>query len=90
MFARRQRNVVMGVIAGLLAIVTVLPANDFEIQAGWNDQLFPSYLIATATIKLPEEAVEEYEGQEVLGDPQGLLGKHCQAPDGRAGVAGLR
>lgn len=80
MFAGHQRNVIVGAIASLLAIVTALPADDFEIQAGWSDQLFPSFLIATATIKLPEEAVEDYE-EEVLGDPQGLLGITIEAPE---------
>jgi hypothetical protein len=63
-----------------MALAAAATADDFEIQAGWNDQLFPSFIVATATIKLPQEAVEEYEGTE-LGDPQGLLGITIEAPE---------
>lgn len=54
---------------------------DFAPKAGWNDQLFPSFIIATAAVKLPPEAIEEYENQQVLGDPQGLLGITIEAPE---------
>lgn len=66
----------------LLAFLSTTPARaEFTTKAGWNDQLFPSFLIATATIKLPPEAIEEYEDQQVLGDPQGLLGVTIEAPE---------
>jgi len=43
---------------------------DFETIVGWDDQLFPSYLIATAAVKdNPSDASEE-----ILGDQSGLLG----------------
>jgi hypothetical protein len=54
---------------------------EFATETGWNDQLFPSFIIATATIRLPEEALEEHQGEQVLGDPQGLLGVTLEAEE---------
>jgi hypothetical protein len=55
---------------------------DFETETGWNDQLFPSFIIATATIKLPDDAIEDRdEDEEVMGDSQGLLGVTLDAPE---------
>jgi len=54
---------------------------EFETESGWNEQLFPSFIIATATIRLPEDAIEDNENQQVLGDPQGLLGVTLQAEE---------
>lgn len=65
-----------GAAAGILFFTTAYAwGADFETETGWNDQLFPSFIIATATIKLPDEAVEDQAAEEeVLGDRQGLLG----------------
>lgn len=44
---------------------------------GWDHQLFPSYLIATATVHLPSEDEvndDSDSGVRVLGDRQGVLG----------------
>src|SRR5690349_18195716 len=44
---------------------------------GWDHQLFPSYLIATATVHLPSEDEvndDSESGVRVLGDRQGVLG----------------
>src|SRR5262245_4806091 len=69
-------------VAGIMAMAPALAARgEFETETGWNDQLFPSFIIATATIKLPEDAVEDNEDDEVLGDPQGLLGVTLEAPE---------
>jgi hypothetical protein len=54
---------------------------EFETEAGWNDQLFPSFIVATATIHLPEEALEDNEDEQVLGDPQGLIGVTIEAEE---------
>jgi hypothetical protein len=75
-----------GLLATMIGIVLgaagFAQAADFETETGWNDQLFPSFIIATATIKLPDEAVEDAdEGDEVLGDAQGLLGVTIQADE---------
>ncbi len=63
------------VCLGIWASATACTARaEFATETGWNDQLFPSFIIATATIRLPEDAVEAHEGEQLLGDPQGLLG----------------
>jgi len=80
MIVTHLRTVFLALLIGLITAATAVSA-DFETRAGWSDQLFPSFLIATATIKLPKEAVEEYEGQQVLGDPQGLVGITIEAPE---------
>ena len=72
------------VAAGILGVSPLCSAptlgTDFETEAGWNEQLFPSFIIATATLKLPEEAIEDAaENEEVLGDRQGLLGVVIEA-----------
>lgn len=54
---------------------------DFEIHAGWSDQLFPSFIVSTATIKLPKEALEEHDNEHLLGDMQGLLGVSLTAEE---------
>jgi hypothetical protein len=51
---------------------------EFTTISGWNNQLFPSYVVATATLKTSEEAEEEDE--TVLGDPRGLFGIVVEAP----------
>lgn len=68
-------------LAACLALPVPLSA-EFETENGWNDQLFPSFIIATATIKLPDEAVEDAEeGETILGDKQGLLGVTVEATE---------
>ncbi|MBI2823397.1 MAG: hypothetical protein HYX69_01760 [Planctomycetia bacterium] len=69
----------------LAAALLVLAARgvhaDFTPIAGWDRQLFPSYLVATATIRLPEEdQVNEDADAEVLGDSQGVLGVKITSP----------
>jgi hypothetical protein len=54
---------------------------DFEVHAGWSDQLFPSFIVSTATIKLPKEALEEHANEQLLGDMQGLLGVSLAAEE---------
>ena len=79
-----RRNAVAGVaLAGWLACGFACAVGaDFETETGWNDQLFPSFIIATATIKLPDDAIEDRdEDEEVLGDSQGLLGVTLDAPE---------
>lgn len=59
---------------------------EIQTQAGWDGQLFPSFIIATATIRLPEDAVEDYDDSQVLGDRQGLLGVTVTAPEDGAPI----
>jgi hypothetical protein len=68
-------------LAALVLLLPRLALADFEPKTGWNHQLFPSYLIATAAIRLPAEAIEDYENEQVLGDPQSLLGVTIEAPE---------
>jgi len=51
---------------------------EFTTIAGWNNQLFPSFVVATATLKPSEDAEEEDES--VLGDPRGLFGIIVESP----------
>ncbi len=53
------------------------PLGEFKIIAGWDQQLFPSYIIATATIKDESKSTEE----NLLGDRNGLLGIELVAPN---------
>src|SRR5262245_16144994 len=61
---------------------SLMAQESFTALTGWDRQLFPSYLIATATIRLPEEdeVDEDEEDVVVLGDPQGVLGIEIEAP----------
>lgn len=77
---RNQRYVAATVIGFILAAASRVLGADFETETGWNDQLFPSFIIATATLKLPEEAIED-RAEEVLGDTQGLLGVTIEAAE---------
>jgi len=57
---------------------------------GWDHQLFPSYLVATATIRLPESDdvdLDEEAETVVLGDPQGVLGIEIEAPEDETEVS---
>src|SRR4030095_13260709 len=74
-----RRATLSAALLGLLVAAAPAARAEFEAQTGWNDQLFPSFIIATATIRLPEAAVEEHAGEQVLGDRQGLLGVTLQA-----------
>ena len=70
----------------LLGAVLVGPAAlvyaEFEPESGWNGHLFPSYIVATATMKAPETDDEETDGDEnVIGDPLGLLGVSIEAEE---------
>ncbi len=56
-------------LLGLLSLSSVASA-DFTPIAGWDNQLFPSYLIATATLKSDPST----ETGNTLGDPDGQLG----------------
>src|SRR4029453_19193817 len=82
MIAENPQRVWVGTLGGLVGAGATFSARaEFETKAGWSEQLFPSFLIATATIKLPKEAVEDYEDETVLGDPQGLLGVTLEADE---------
>ena len=75
----------------LLAVPAVLvlacsARAEFTLIDGWDHQLFPSYLIATATVRAAaQESEEQDEGEEeesalVLGDRHGVLGVKIESP----------
>ncbi len=70
----------------LLAIAygaaSVHAQENFTPLIGWDRQLFPSYLVATATIRLPEENEVDDDTAEytVIGDRQGVLGVEIESP----------
>ena len=59
---------------------------EVDAVAGWDRQLFPSYLVATATVRLPEDQSPEGDEQHLLGDRQGVLGVKVEAPEDGATV----
>lgn len=61
----------------LLFGLSAAPARaEFTAIAGWDKQLFPSYIIATASIRHGDAPV----AKEHLGDPTGLLGVAVKSP----------
>lgn len=69
----------------LLCCLSAAPAvaqESFTPLTGWDRQLFPSYLVATATIRLPEENEVDDDTAEytVIGDRQGVLGVEIESP----------
>lgn len=65
-----------------LSAAPVIAQESFTPLTGWDRQLFPSYVIATATIRLPEENEVDDDTAEytVIGDRQGVLGVEIDAP----------
>jgi len=69
-----------------IVILAVLPAaaqDSYSPIAGWDRQLFPSYLVATATVHLPpQDEVNDDDDAEfvALGDMQGVLGVELISP----------
>jgi hypothetical protein len=71
--------------AAIALIVALFPATahaDFEVIAGWDQQLFPSYILSTATARFPKEEKDEH----LLGDRRGLLGVKLASPTTKARV----
>jgi hypothetical protein len=68
----------------LLLLVVISPGwispicAEFTPIAGWDRQLFPSYAVATATLRTDEEAEAD---ETELGDVRGLLGVVIEAPE---------
>lgn len=62
----------LAMLAGLVAETRA----EVQTITGFDHQLFPSYLIATASIRLDPKQVDKYR----LGDPTGLLGIEVVSP----------
>lgn len=62
-------------------VLSLFPAaqvrGEFKSQVGWDQQLFPSYLIATATVRPGDK---ETQNGAVLGDRRGVIGIEVTAP----------
>jgi len=79
-FMALARNLCVGLLSAVLMVLPAVPARgEVTVIAGWDRQLFPSFLVATATMRPDEEADEEDE--TLLGDPRGVLGVEVEAPD---------
>src|SRR5262245_53601824 len=79
---RRAACFVCVALFGICSSASAL-AQDYTPIAGWDRQLFPSYLVATATVRLPaEDEVNDEDEPDVyvLGDRQGVLGIEITAP----------
>lgn len=61
----------------LLIVPTASVRAEFEPETGWNGHLFPSYIIATATMKPAKADADE----SVIGDSLGLLGVSIEAEE---------
>jgi hypothetical protein len=64
-----------------LACLPGLALAEFEPKTGWNHRLFPAYLIATAAIRLPAEAIEDDENEQVLATRKACLASRLAAPE---------
>jgi hypothetical protein len=79
---RSQMVFRIAVVAALSAISIGAARAEFTPITGWDHQLFPSYVVATATIRLPDEVADEDNeaDEQVLGDRQGILGIKIDSP----------
>ncbi|HWB09389.1 MAG TPA: hypothetical protein VG826_09205 [Pirellulales bacterium] len=93
----RFSTLVSAAITIAALICSAASANaEFTPIAGWDHQLFPSYLIATAAIRsaAAEDDAETdddsdengEEGVEILGDRRGVLGVQVQSPSNDAEI----
>jgi hypothetical protein len=67
----------------LLTNVSAIAQDVYTPIAGWDHQLFPSYLVATATVRLPQQDEVDDDSDsdvDVLGDLQGVLGVELTSP----------
>lgn len=78
-----SKNVVALVVVLSLSICLPSARAEFTPIAGWDNQLFPSYLIATAALK----QVPSTDAGNTLGDPDGQLGVIVEATEDNQAVA---
>lgn len=83
MICRFSKNVIaFHLIRSLLVFPAATALADFDCEKGWNGHLFPSYIIATATVKAVEDSDDEDDAEVVvLGDANGLLGAIIEADE---------
>ncbi|MFO0916274.1 MAG: hypothetical protein U0795_25165 [Pirellulales bacterium] len=76
------RMALYGLAASLVWAVPVSVHAEFVARAGVDQQLFPSYLIATASLRPdPKQSEKTPEDPHHLGDPSGLLSVDVVAPE---------
>jgi hypothetical protein len=80
--ARIVKTLGLGMMIALLlvALTVAAQAESFTPITGWDHQLFPSFIVSTATIRTPEAETEEEAETTLLGDTQGLLGIEIESP----------
>jgi hypothetical protein len=88
--AAHARAISAGLMWLAMGLAHAAHADDsYTVLAGWDRQLFPSYLVATATVRLPpEDQVDEDPDADitVLGDHQGVLGVELTSPSAESTV----
>lgn len=67
-------------IAAIVTLFATTAAADFTPIAGWDQHLFPAYIVATATMRTTPEETAATDRESVLGDLHGLLGVTIEAP----------
>ncbi len=67
----------LALLAGLTQAASAR-CDDFTPIVGWDEQIFPSFVISTATIKNPPWVDEERT--DILGEKGGLLGVNITSP----------
>jgi hypothetical protein len=72
---------VAAMFGSLLLSPFAVGAAEFEAEKGWSGHLFPSFIIATATLKQPENDEGDDDDSTVFGDPKGLLGVTVEADE---------
>ena len=91
---RLNSEVWMSIVAlGALFALPGIARADFTPIAGWDHQLFPSYLVATATLRLPEvdeaEAEEAVESESDEADTAAETGENAEVLGDPQGVLGV-
>jgi hypothetical protein len=64
----------------LVALCPSLATAEFTPIAGWDQHLFPSYIIATATVRQTTEEKDAATHDAIIGDPRGSLGIRIKSP----------
>jgi hypothetical protein len=70
-------------VTALLSATAAAEELTYTPITGWDHQLFPSYLVASATVRLPQEDQVDEDSEAdvtVLGDTQGVLGVELTSP----------
>ncbi len=77
-----RRIQLLGIVVALsFAAGPALADQAFTPIIGWDQQLFPSYLLATSTMQNDEEAGDDKADAATLGDARGVIGIEVLAPE---------